>query len=133
MTDDDWVVTGDFNKILHSSEIARRRSRDKYRMRRFRKTLLNCSLKDIGYSGPSFTFLNRRKGEEETRIRLDRVLANEGWMRNYLKAKVLNGWELHSDHRPVILSLEEREVKKRSNSGSELLKMTIKGNFKKFN
>ncbi|KAL9666828.1 hypothetical protein QQ045_001171 [Rhodiola kirilowii] len=82
-------------------------------MRKFREALLDCSLRDIGYSGPSFTFSNRRKGEEETRIRLDRVLANMGWLMHYPKATVLNGWALHSDHRPIILSLVESGTMKR--------------------
>ncbi|CAM8888420.1 unnamed protein product [Rhodiola kirilowii] len=104
---DKWVVLGDFNEILYSAEMSGKRKRDNDQMRRFRQALLQCSLRDIGFSGPCFTFSNRRKGAEETRVRLDRVVANKHWMRSFPSANVLNGWALHSDHRPLILSLEK--------------------------
>ncbi|KAL9675120.1 hypothetical protein QQ045_003321 [Rhodiola kirilowii] len=115
-SDEDWIVMGDFNEILHSDEIAGRRRRGRHQMRKFREALVDCSLPDLGFEGPRFTFSNRRKGVDETKIRLDRVLASEGWMRRNPNTSVLNGWAMHSDHRPIILSIAYKSNKNTSNS-----------------
>ncbi|CAM8924063.1 unnamed protein product [Rhodiola kirilowii] len=105
--EDKWVVLGDFNEILHSNEMSGKRKRDKEQMRKFRRALVDCDLRDIGFTGPCFTYSNRRKGGEETRVRLDRVVANRNWLSRFPEASVENGWALHSDHRPLILSLQK--------------------------
>ncbi|KAL9668951.1 hypothetical protein QQ045_006492 [Rhodiola kirilowii] len=113
---DKWVVLGDFNEILYSNEMSGKRRRDKEQMRKFRRALIDCDLRDIGFTGPCFTYSNRRKGGEETRVRLDRVVANRNWMSSFPEASVVNGWALHSDHRPLILSLLKGKTTSRGKS-----------------
>lgn len=58
-----WMVFGDFNEILLSSEMAGKHERNINQMRMFRNALLDCQLMDIGCGKQSkVTFLNRRKG-----------------------------------------------------------------------
>ncbi|CAM8914551.1 unnamed protein product [Rhodiola kirilowii] len=72
---------------------------------------MECSLCDIGFHGPKFTFSNRRQGGEETKARLYRFLANKKWMNLFPKASVLNGWALHSDHCPIVLFMQGRRCR----------------------
>lgn len=55
-TDNDtlWFGCGDFNKIMYGSEKKDGLPRDKRRMDLFRRTLEECHLIDVGYSGRWF-------------------------------------------------------------------------------
>ncbi|KAL9665704.1 hypothetical protein QQ045_000023 [Rhodiola kirilowii] len=71
-----WVVVGDLNEIAHSWEMSSTRGREMWQMRNFKECLVDCGLSDLNYKGESFTYTNRRKGEQEVRARLDRAMAN---------------------------------------------------------
>ncbi|CAM8901685.1 unnamed protein product [Rhodiola kirilowii] len=107
------MVFGDFNEILFSWEMKGGRLRDSSQMRRFANALVDCALSDVGFKGPPFTFTNRRQGDKETKVRLDRVVANKGWLRLFPKATVTNGTALCSDHRPIVVCLEAARVEQR--------------------
>ncbi|KAL9675409.1 hypothetical protein QQ045_003611 [Rhodiola kirilowii] len=64
-----------------------------------------------------FTFSNRRKGADETKARLDRVVVNKVSMELFPKALVCNSWALGSDHRPVALLLEKQTKRVSNHSG----------------
>jgi hypothetical protein len=49
-------------------------------MAEFRSTLETCQLKDLDFVGPKFTWWNMQKGVHFVKERLDRVLANNGWL-----------------------------------------------------
>lgn len=78
-----WVVIGDFNEVIHTEEMCGKRLRDKAKMSRFKEALLDCDLHDIPLKGAEFTYSNRRKGAEETRVRLDRVVINSEWSSDF--------------------------------------------------
>ena len=69
-----------------------------------------CSLRDIGYEGDTFTWRNHGK-ELQTYIceRLDRATTNEQWCEKFPRFVVVNGEPWHSDHRPVIACTEGAE------------------------
>ncbi|KAL9659136.1 hypothetical protein QQ045_018647 [Rhodiola kirilowii] len=73
-----WAVMGDFHEITFSWEMEGVRDRQVCQMKHFRDCLEECDLTDLGFRGTPFTFLNRRKDDQEVRARLDRVVANEG-------------------------------------------------------
>ncbi|KAL9666415.1 hypothetical protein QQ045_000746 [Rhodiola kirilowii] len=70
-----WLVIGDFNEVVCSSEVQGRRDRQNWQMVNFRRVLDDCELTDIGFSGYPFTYSNRREGDAEVRARLDRAVA----------------------------------------------------------
>ncbi|PPD96667.1 hypothetical protein GOBAR_DD06303 [Gossypium barbadense] len=71
-----WVVIGDFNEILSSFEKRGGRLKSAHQMTKFRSTLEDCSLYDVGYSGRWFTWERRRFSSSNLRERLDRGVAN---------------------------------------------------------
>jgi hypothetical protein len=45
-------------------------------MHLFRECLEDCQLTDLGFTGPKLTWNNKQVGEDNVRVRLDRVVAN---------------------------------------------------------
>ena len=78
-----WIVQGDFNEILsgweHSVEDV---SHDSQGMQDFQDTVKYCSLLDMSYQGPRFTWCNKRENGIICK-KLDRTLMNEVWMRQF--------------------------------------------------
>ena len=79
-----WMILGDFNEILEGEEhpnfvnspfIPQDR-------RDFQEAVRYCSLADMSYHGPVFTWCNKRE-EGLVNKKLDRVLVNEEWNRNF--------------------------------------------------
>jgi hypothetical protein len=52
-------------------------------MQDFRNTIEICRLYDLGFSGPKFTWSNKRYDLFFMQERLDRVLANSAWIDNF--------------------------------------------------
>ncbi|CAM8920557.1 unnamed protein product [Rhodiola kirilowii] len=101
-----WVVMGDFNEITFSWEMESKRERQPWQMRQFRNCLEDCGLVDLGFSGARFTYSNKRRGADEVKARLDRVVANDEWRSNFPKAAVKHVFANSSDHAPVVLYVE---------------------------
>ena len=93
-----WVVLGDFNEILLSSEKEGGNARPNAMMRDFRNCLQECGLEDMGCIGDLFTW---RRGE--IRERLDHAVCNVDWANKFPQAAIINEEHVHSDHRPLIL------------------------------
>ncbi|CAM8943685.1 unnamed protein product [Rhodiola kirilowii] len=105
-----WVVIGDFNEVISSSEVYGSRGRQNWQMENFRRALEECGLSDLGFSGYPFTFSNRREGEAEVRARLDRAVASVEWRRAFPRASVRHV-QLHvSDQQLIVLDTENRCV-----------------------
>lgn len=62
-------------------------------------------LSDLGYSGPQFTWCNRRLIPHTVWERLDRACANPGWRTLFHSAKVENIPLRHSDHDAIFILL----------------------------
>lgn len=98
-----WMVFGDFNEVLFQHEKEGRLDRNIGAMAAFQKTLTDCSLTDLGYSGPTFTWKNgRRKGL--VRLRLVRAVANMEWIELFQHHRVFHLAAPHSDHLPILVA-----------------------------
>ena len=78
--DKPWMICGDFNEILDGSEHSNFDSTQiSYAgMRDFQAVIRHCSITDLGYHGPLFTWCNKRE-EGLVCKKLDRVLVNDSW------------------------------------------------------
>jgi hypothetical protein len=103
MQPEPWVVVGDFNEVLFTSEKWGGCTRSERLMKDFRQVMEECELFDLGYRGPKFTWTNCREDGEFIKERLDRGIANDSWKELFPAAEVLVEASINSDHAPLIL------------------------------
>ena len=94
---------GDFNAIQFHSEKVGGMRRSWGSMTDFREAMEDNGLKDIGFSGPIFTWSNKREGELMIMERLDRGLCNNYWRSLFPNSKIHHLQFWGSDHHPLIL------------------------------
>jgi hypothetical protein len=103
-----WMVMGDFNEILDSSEKRGGGDRPRRQMEAFRRTLSDCALMDLGFCGPKFTWNNCKEEGAFIRERLDRGVANKEWCAQFPNFRILVEVAAFSDHNPILLSTQWR-------------------------
>ncbi|CAM8926948.1 unnamed protein product [Rhodiola kirilowii] len=101
-----WCVIGDFNEICKFSETTSSNPSRRIYMEQFRQVLLDCRLMDLGYKGSKFTYSNKRQGLNETQCRLDRAVGNDLWIDSYPNTIIHHLVSHHSDHCPLLLSMD---------------------------
>ena len=74
-----WLCIGDFNAISQSTEKLSKRSAQMSQIDAFREGLDSCQLEDLGYRGYPYTWNNKRLGDANTKMRLDRAVATKPW------------------------------------------------------
>jgi exonuclease III len=99
-----WLCVGDFNEITHQSEELGASRRREGQMEAFRTALEECHLGDLGFTGPRFTWSNKRHDDMYTQERLDRVVGNNGWCDLHKSAGVEVLAARASDHNPILVS-----------------------------
>ena len=102
-----WVIFGDFNEILHVDEKLGWKERDSNQMEAFRESLNVCGLFDLGFIGQRYIWCNGRFGDQHTLLRLDRIVANDGWRTKFPEAMVYYVSMATSDHCLLALSLKK--------------------------
>ena len=103
-------MLGDFNEILWSHEKEGGQPRPQICMDRFRLALEDCKLCDLGYMGDTFTWWNNSHNcDQYIRERLDRAVADDAWQAKFPEYCVRNGDPHHSDHRPIIVTIDKEE------------------------
>ena len=98
-----WICIGDFNEILFADEKQGWLDRPERQMQGFRNALYFCKLKDLGYSGFPFTWCNRRPGDQNVWIHLDRGVASVDWILQFPSSCIHHLDAFHSDHKPLLL------------------------------
>ncbi|KAK5819465.1 hypothetical protein PVK06_024467 [Gossypium arboreum] len=91
-----WLVCGDFNEVLYSFEKVGGVPREEHRIEAFRKTLDDCQLRDIEYSGNWFTWERGNRPETNIKELLDRRVANDDWL-TLIDVKIQLNFELDKD------------------------------------
>lgn len=71
-----WMLIGDFNQILCADENRGGRPTAAANMTLFVDMIQQCSLHDLGFDGPRYTWSNMRQDADLVQERLDRVLCN---------------------------------------------------------
>ncbi|CAM8956535.1 unnamed protein product [Rhodiola kirilowii] len=110
-----WCVCGDFNEILKATETLRNADHRRNNINQFREVVRHCDLIDVGYKGYVFTFSNKRKGETESRSRLDRALVNHLWKDKFPITEVTHISTYHSDHSALLIKYYAYRIKPPNN------------------
>lgn len=71
-----------------------------------------CNLVDLGYKGNKYTWTNKRKLGSNILEWLDRLLANYDWLNLFSETLVRHLPRTHSDHSPLLLTLQSSRVTK---------------------
>jgi len=82
-----WLVCGDFNEELWQGEHLSRTPRAEGQMLAIRDCLLLCELHDLGFTGVPYTYNNGQDGYMNIQVRLDRACADEPWRDLFPAAK----------------------------------------------
>ena len=108
-----WLCFGDFNAILHSSEKQSTRQPQTAQIDAFQEVLESCQLEDLGYKGYQFTWTNKRPGDANTKLRLDRAVATKGWIDNFPISNVVHLLLHASNHIPITIQVQKFRRKNR--------------------
>ncbi len=65
--------------------------------------MFNTRAIDLGFSGPQFTWSNKREGLANIKERLNRGVCDLDWQSLFPKAGIKHLGALESDHRPILL------------------------------
>lgn len=82
----------------------------------FRSFFQNVKLVDLGFSGPSFTWVHGLSSDTFAGARLDRALGNMEWRTSFSNTCVLHLPRFHSDHSPILVKSKASPLNGRSNS-----------------
>ncbi|XP_050242062.1 uncharacterized protein LOC126691020 [Quercus robur] len=103
-----WVIAGDFNEPLLDDDKFGGRAVSVNRSLLFKECPDKCSMLDIGFSGPRFTWTNKREVQALIQERINRFFVNPSWCLLYPEARVTHLTRSHSDHCPVLLEMLPR-------------------------
>ena len=107
-----WVMVGDFNEPLIDEDKFGGRGVHINRSLAFKDCLDRCSMVDMRFSGPRYTWTNKRDFNNLILEKIDRFFMNPDWCVIYLNARVTHLFRCHSDHCPVPMeTLLVRSVK----------------------
>jgi exonuclease III len=99
-----WLLLGDFNAILSAADKCGGRSFGNASHLDFVDFVNTNALVDLGFVGNNFTWSNHQNGRANIRERLDRGLANQGWVSLFPNSLINHLLAANSDHCPILLS-----------------------------
>lgn len=109
------LCIGDMNELLYDMDKSSPNI-NRSRLYAFRSLVKNCGLFDLGFSGPTYTWTNKRFSSKPTFERLDRCLVNAEWCEMFPVSNVYNMplFHCYSDHAAILLSTNgpARKIKK---------------------
>jgi exonuclease III len=102
-----WLAIGDFNEAMWGFEHFSACPRPERQMAAFRDALADCGLTDLGFSGLPYTYDNRRDGDDNVKVRLDRAVACSDWRDLFGDAVLHDLVSSRSDHCPLFLEIRK--------------------------
>ncbi|XP_042959294.1 uncharacterized protein LOC122294521 [Carya illinoinensis] len=106
VTDQPWIVVGDFNTIRMDSERIGGNPRSLPSMNEFNDFIDRCGLFELTCSGQRLSWCNGHAGTSRSWARLDRVLINNNFLTRFQFTKVNYLSCKSSDHCPMVVSSE---------------------------
>ena len=104
------MIAGDFNEPLLGEDKFGGRPVSISRSLLFKYYLNKCNMVDLGFSGPRYTWTNRRDLNNLIQERIDQFFTNPSWCLLYPKARVTHLTRCHSDHCPVLMEAVPKRV-----------------------
>ncbi|XP_071674251.1 uncharacterized protein [Lolium perenne] len=101
-----WLMMGDFNEAMWQEEHLSRTKRSERLMMDFREVLSHCDLHDIGFAGTPWTYDNKKKGDRNVKVRLDRAFATPSWSACFHLMRLRHLTSSRSDHYPLLLAAD---------------------------
>ncbi|KAL0291252.1 UNVERIFIED_CONTAM: hypothetical protein Sradi_7030900 [Sesamum radiatum] len=80
ISDEPWIVGGDFNTVLDMSEVCGSSADIQLAMSEFRDCILDTGLIHLPVHGERFSWHNCSEGDRSLWKRLDRLLVNDAWL-----------------------------------------------------
>ena len=105
-----WVIAGDLNEPLLDEDKFGGRPVSISRSLLFKDCLDRCNIVDLGFSGPRYTWTNRRELNNLIQERIDRFFMNPSWCLLYPEARVSHLTRCNSDHCLVLLETVPRQT-----------------------
>ncbi|KAK9986163.1 hypothetical protein SO802_031114 [Lithocarpus litseifolius] len=98
-------MLGDFSEVLIGDDKFGGRHININRALEFKDCVDTYNFLDLGFSGPKFTWSNKRQVSNLILERIDRCFVNPVWRILYLEASVTHLPRIFSDHCPVLIEL----------------------------
>jgi exonuclease III len=102
-----WMVIDDLNEAMWQFEHFSQTKRNERQMELFRDVVDSCGLHDLSFIGLPWTYDNRRKGDRNVKVRLDRCLCSDSWRDLWPDASLHHLTSSRSDHCPILICLFE--------------------------
>ena len=102
---------GDMNNIKHVNEKLGPTRADVRGINTFCAHVRQCGFIDLGYSGPAYTWTNKRFSTNPTYERLDRYLGNAEWCMAFPATTIYHFPMLRSDHAPILAVLHSNRAR----------------------
>ncbi|KAL0282294.1 UNVERIFIED_CONTAM: hypothetical protein Sradi_7265300 [Sesamum radiatum] len=103
VTDSPWLVGGDFNTVLDSSEVCGLSGDIRGAADEFRGCLQDTGLIHLPMHGERFTWHNCSRDARSLWKRLDRLLVNDRWLESWPDTTYVSLSARTSDHSPLVL------------------------------
>lgn len=100
-----WVVGGDFNNVLLSSERQGGCAVQLYEVVDYQHSVQDCGLTDMKWHGLSFTWSNKQKVDRKVYSKIDRVMVNDDWVKEFFAASTWFKAEIFSNHAFAIIHM----------------------------
>lgn len=110
-----WLLIGDFNNIIDSSEKMGLNPQPSWLIDGFRQVIEDYQLNDLGMEGYEFTWSQSRGAPNCVEECLDRGLCSYSWRQQFRKAKISNWGFFSSDHSALLMELVQQSHIRRSN------------------
>jgi hypothetical protein len=101
-----WCIIGDFNDLLSQADKKGIHPHPNWLCVGFRQAVSDCDLSDIRIEGHPFTWIKSQGTPHVIEERLDRAMASTSWLQLFPHVRLSNLLASHSDHSPILLSLE---------------------------
>ncbi|KAL0292057.1 UNVERIFIED_CONTAM: hypothetical protein Sradi_7004300 [Sesamum radiatum] len=103
IADTPWLVGGDFNTVLDSSEVCGQSGDISGAAEEFRACLHDTGLIHVPMNGERFTWHNCSRDARSLWKRLDRMLVNDSWLNRWPDTYYVSLSARTSDHSPLVL------------------------------
>ncbi|KAL0302125.1 UNVERIFIED_CONTAM: hypothetical protein Scaly_3043700 [Sesamum calycinum] len=109
ISEEPWLVLGDFNAVIDDSEVNGRAADTTASMTEFRNCIMTTGLIHLPFTGCPYSWHNCSEGSRSLWKRLDRMLVNEAWLDKWPDSAYLVALPSTSDHSPLIIQGGNRE------------------------